>query len=253
MRLFLLRGLTLSSLFLLVSCQVFSPRDPDAAELHLRIGTSQLQSGFYPQALASLLQAESLDPENPMIQNNLGLAYLVREKYSLAETHLRRSLELKPDYSDAKNNLGRLLIEMGQYQTAIQILNEAEADLTYPNPEKPQINLGIAYFSLKQFNTAQKYFQKALTVQRDSCLAQNYFGRTFFEIKNFSLAAENLDRAVGYCKKDQFDEPHYYSGLAYYQMGLVDRATARLEEVVSLYPQGKYKVRAQEALKSIRR
>jgi len=240
------------SSFLLSGCGSFRESERESADLHLRVGTSQLQTGAYPQALVSLLKAESLDPDNQYVQNNLGLAYFVREKYAAAERHFRRALELDSKYSDARNNLGRVLIEAGKYREAISVLDEVATDLTYVNPEKPLINLGMAYFKLKEYNRASSHLLKALEVQRDNCIANSFLGRVYFESKNYSKATEQLDKAVGFCLRAQYDEPHYYSALSYYQAGEKTKAVARLEEIIKLYPEGKYLDRAKSMLKMIR-
>ncbi len=105
-------------LFTAASCASWGPRDPEQAELHLRVGSSLLESGSYPQALSELLKAEELDPENAMIQNNLGLVYFARERLELSEKHIRRAIALDPKFTDAKNNLGRVLIESKKYEEA---------------------------------------------------------------------------------------------------------------------------------------
>lgn len=241
-----------SVLLFITACGTFRNGEKESAALQLRVGTSQLQNGAYPQALATLLQAESLDPENAVIQNNLGLAYFVREKYQLAEKHLTRALEITPEYSDARNNLGRILIEQNRYQEAIAELNKVTQDLTYSNPEKPLLNLGIVYFQMKNYQNAKFYFTKTLDLQRDNCLAQSYLGRSLFELKQYPRASEQLDRAVGFCQRSQFDEPHYYSALSYYQAGNKSKASARLEEMIKLYPNGKYIEKAKSMLHEMR-
>jgi len=245
------------ALFLLLTivmaaCGSFRANEKDSAALHLRVGTSQLQSGAYPQALSSLLQAESLDPENAVVQNNLGLAYFVRERYSLAEKHIRRAVEINSEYSDARNNLGRVLIEQGKYQEAIIELNKVVQDLTYQSPEKPLLNLGLVYFQMKNYLNAKYYFTKTVDLQRDNCLAQSYLGRTLFELKQYQKASEQLDRAVGFCQRSLFDEPHYYSALSYYQAGNKSKSAARLEELIKLYSNGKYVEKAKKMLQEIR-
>ncbi len=221
--------------------------------LHLQTGTSLLSDGNFPQALSELLIAENLDPENATIQNNLGLVYFFRERTDLAETHLRKALKLLPEYTDARNNLARVLIERGKYNEAIQEAQIANNDLTYPNPEKPLINLGVAQFKLAHFEVAKRNFQKAVEIQRDNCLAQSYYGRTLYELRDYRRAAEALDRAVGFCQRSQFDEPHYYSALSYFELGQNEKAQARFEELLKLYPQGKYVDKAKTMLDTIQR
>lgn len=237
-----------------IACSsLFKKRDPEAALLHLKIGSSHLVNGNYPQALSELLTAHELDPENPEINNNLALAYFVRERFDLAENYLRRALSLNPKYSDARNNLGRVLIERMRYQEAIYELNKVIQDLTYMFPEKPLTNKGIALFKQKKYKESQEPLLKALSLKRDNCLAQSYFGRSLFEMKLYERASIALDNAIGFCQDEHFDEPHYYSALAYYQTGDVDKSVARFEEILRLYPDGKYRSSAQKMLKTIRR
>jgi type IV pilus assembly protein PilF len=237
----------------LFGCAFFSSRDKDTSDLYLKIGIGHLESGRYPQALSAFLAAEKVDPNNPLVQNNLGLAYFVRDKFDLAENHIRRAISIKSDFSDAKNNLGRVLIEKNQIAEAVTVLQEVMNDLTYVNPEKPLFNLGLAYFKLKRHREAREHFRKSLEIQKDNCLASNYYGRSLFELKEYFHAAEALDRAIGYCNASQFDEPQYFSGLAYYEIGEVDKSLARLDELLKLYPNGKYRAQAKAMLKNLKR
>ncbi len=228
-------------------------QDNEAAQLHLRLGTSYMNSGNYPQALNELLIAEKLDSSDAVIQNNLGLAYYFRGRPDLAENHLKKALSLKADYTDAKNNLGRVLIDLDKSKEAIDILQQATADLTYPYPEKPLLNLGMAFFAVGNYSAATVSLQKSIQYQRDNCLAQNFLGRIFYEQKIYEKAAAQLDKAAGFCMKSQYDEPNYYGALSYYQVGQKSKAEARLEEIINLYPNGKYSAKAKSMLEIIRK
>ncbi len=217
------------------------------------VGTSQLQDGSYPQALEELLRAQSYDPTNPAIQNNLGLAFFMRERFDLAEIHIRKALEINATYTDARNNLSRVLIERGQYPLAIAEAQKVIDDLTYPNPEKGLINQGVAFFKLNQFQRAKENFLKALGFQRDNCLANSFYGRSLLELKDHKNASEALDTAVGFCQRMQFDEPHYYSALAYFELGQKAKSENRFEELIRLYPQGKFSGKAKSMLEIIRK
>jgi Tfp pilus assembly protein PilF len=240
-------------LLLAAACSSISTENEETAKLHLKIGTSHLNNENYPQALTELLTAQELDPANPVIQNNLGLTYFFRERYDLAENHIRKALKLEPKYSDARNNLSRILIERGRYDEAVKEAQTVIQDLTYTSPEKPLINLGMAQFKLLQLAEAKKTFLKALDFQRDNCLANSYYGRTLFEMRDYERAAEALDRAAGFCQRSQYDEPHYYSALSYYQLGQKPKAEARFESLLKLYPNGRYTEKAKTMLETIRR
>ncbi len=245
------RGLTLliisSAFFALCACET-APKNKEAAQLHLQIGTAQLSGGNYPLAMKELQEANELDPENEMIENNLGLAYFVREKYELAEKHLSIALKIKPTYTDALNNLARIHIELGRYDIAIKELERVLNDLTYQSAEKAWVNLGLAYFKKGDYQVAKNKFTEAIKLNRTHCLAHTLFGRSELELEEFSRASMELDRAIIFCKQSRFDEPHYYSGISYFRLGNREKGIARMEEVLKYYPNGKYAARAKNMI-----
>lgn len=219
----------------------------------MRMGATQMESGDYPQALRNILQAEELDPTNPVIQNNLGLIYFFRERFDLAEKHFQKAISLDPTYSEARNNLSRVYLEQSKFDLAEKEVQVVLNDLTYPNPEKAQINFGLIKFNQKQFTAARAAFSKALKQVPDDCAASTYYGRTFFEVGDYSQAAEALDKAIGFCQKNMYDEPHYYSALAYYRLGDKSKSIARFEGLLKLYPSGTYREKAKGMLALIRK
>ena len=117
------RILIISTIVSVVSCSTApSKADHERAILHLQIGTAYLTSGQYPMAMTELLKAEQLDPTNPMILNNLGLAFYVRGKLKPAEEKFRAAIRSDGMYSVGKNNLSRVLIDTGRTAEAIRIL-----------------------------------------------------------------------------------------------------------------------------------
>jgi type IV pilus assembly protein PilF len=237
---------------LVSACASKGPTNQERAELYYRVGTGYLTAGNYPAALRELLRAVELDPDNPDIQNNLGLAYLVRNKYSKAEKHIRAAVETKPQFTEARNNLARILIEQRRYTEAIGQLQQCIQDLTYPFPEKSHSNLGLAYFRTKNYKMAAKHFKMSISLRSKSCATRNGYGRSLFELKDYTAAAQALDQAIDVCKTKKLDEPHYYSALAYYNLGQREQAIARFEEIIALYPQGQYSVKSKEMLKIIK-
>jgi type IV pilus assembly protein PilF len=225
----------------------------EKADLHQRIGLSFYEQGNYPSALREFLAAEQLNPKNAAIQNNLGLTYFMRERYDLSEKHIRKALDLMHGYTDARNNLGRILIEEGKYAEAEKELKLVLNDLTYTGQDRAYMNLGLVYFNQNQFEKARDQFAKSVGLQRDSCTANTYLGRSYFEMKQYEKASEVLDNAIGYCQKNFFDEPHYYSALTYYRLGKTDKSTARFEEILKLYPQGQYRDKSRAMLEILKK
>lgn len=242
-------GLTL---LLCASCATNNEDSQRKALLHLQAGTHFLSTGNYPGAMNELLQAQELEPRNPTIQNNLGLAFYVRGKFNEAEEHFRKAVSYQQKYTEARNNLGRTLIELGKLNEAIKELTIATNDLTYPTPEKSYSNLGLAYFRKRDYVTASTNFAKSLQMQANSCNTMNYYGQTLFEQKKYVPAAESFDRAITICKKDNFDEPYYFAGLSYMKAGQREQSVARLEQLLQQFPKTAYQAKAQTLLDILR-
>jgi Tfp pilus assembly protein PilF len=239
-------------LIVFASCQsTQDARNKQKADLHLRLGTSSLEKGNFPDALKDLLVAETLDSNNPLIQNNLGLAYYMRDRVDQAEVHIRRAIEIEPKFTDAKNNLGRVLIAKKKYSESKKILNEVLEDLTYPFQGKVYINLGLACFEETQFNDAKDYFLKAITFDRENCLAQNYYARTLLELKDFKRAITGFDKAEAFCSKQSFDEPAYFSAVTSYRMGDIYKAKLKFEALVD--KNSTYREKAEQMLEILRK
>lgn len=238
--------------FIFSACSQRSIKSEQRAHYHLQIGNGLLSKGLYPAALSEFLKAEELDPENAVIQNQLGLAYFVRNQVDKAETHFKKAIFLEPKFTEARNNLGRVYIEKKQYRSAIQELNVAAKDLLYSEPDKIQSNLGLAFFNLKDYSQAEKYFYEALKIQRKNCFALTYYGRSLYELSSYDKAAESLDLAMETCKNLKVEDPYYYSALSYMKTGQREQAVARLEEGLNLYPQGELAPKARSMLEILK-
>ena len=69
------------------------------------LGHVKFVEGNYDAALDALDRAAKLDPQNPQIQNLLGVALAQKGLRAQAETALRKAVELDPEYGDAHKNL----------------------------------------------------------------------------------------------------------------------------------------------------
>lgn len=234
---------------MVVGCASSSKKEESL--VYLKLGTTQLIQGNYQQALSSLIQAEQLNSDDPIVQNNLGLAYFVRKEFVRAETHLRKAIDLNPKYTDARNNLGRVHIELTRYDEAIAELGEVIKDLSYTTVEKGYVNLGLAYIKKGEPSKALVQLKKGIDANRKFCPAHNYYGEALFGLQKYQEAAESFETALKLCNNN-YEEAHYNSGLSYYKIGQKEKAKARLEEVVKLYPESEVAGKARAMLKIIR-
>lgn len=225
----------------------------EKAVLHQANGQSLYENQNYPLALKEFLAAESNDPDNASIQNNLGLTYFMKERFQIAVKHFEKAVELDPKFTDARNNLARTYTEVGRYQEAEKMLTVVLNDLTYTAQERAYINMGLNFFIQKKYSPAKDNFLKAMDIQPDNCLANTYYGRSFFELKDYNASIAALDKAIEFCQKLLIDEPHYFSALSYYRLGEKQKSITRFEEVIKLYPNGKYADKSKGMLNIIKR
>ncbi len=118
--------------------------------------------GEYTAALASFLAAEKLIPQDPYLQNSIGLAYMGKKKNALAVAAFQKALTLKPDYTQARNNLGAAFLRQRKWNQAIACFKKVLDDLIYPTPHFPLSNIGWVYLGKKDYTKARIYFLKAL-------------------------------------------------------------------------------------------
>lgn len=208
----------------------------EKAYFHAQMALGHFNKGDFPRALGQYLEAEKSDPKNENIQNQLGLTYYMLKKPTQALEHFDRAISLKSNFTEAKNNKARVLIEVGRYEEARALLREVRADLTYPNPHKVDINLGLLEFERGQFETAKRHFLAALKVDRENCPVYTYYARSMYELGQYREADPVLNRAIEVCRGMDTPEPLYFSGMNYYKLGDTARAKARFREVMELYP-----------------
>ncbi|PIU00391.1 MAG: hypothetical protein COT74_05520 [Bdellovibrionales bacterium CG10_big_fil_rev_8_21_14_0_10_45_34] len=236
--------------FLLVNACATTPRDEQSAALHMQIGAGHLENGNYPAALKELQIAAKLDPNNAEIQNNLALAYFVRERHLKAEEHLKRALEIDPKFTEAKNNLARTYHDTGQYDACISMAAEVVKDLTYSTPEKGYLHKGMCLLEKGKYAEAKADFLEALKISSSMCTAQFYIGQIFYRQNKFDVAAEGFDRALKMCQ-NKYPAAHYFSALARLHSGHKEEAIIRLEEVTKIYPESDITKKAAQLLKAV--
>ncbi len=240
---------TLILVVFLGACQSSDKGNHKVAYSHFRLGVNLLAQGKKPEALEQFLIAKELDPDSALISNHLGLAYYFLQEYEHAVVALKEAIDLKPKYSEAHNNLGRVYIDMSDYSAARKHLSVAANDLTYGAKDKVWLNLGLSYFFENRYDKSESYFLKSISLNRNNCLGYNYYGRVQIEKEQYQQAAKALDQAIYHCKRKGFDEPHYYSAIAFFRLGFKEKAIARLEEGLKKFPKGPNREKIEEMIK----
>lgn len=119
------------------------------------------QLGRYPEAIQSLREAQRSEPNNPILQNNLG--YLLLERGGdLAEAArlIQAAVNLEPESSSVQDSWGWVLFRQGNYEASEKALRKA-SDL---NPYSPEVrrHLGETLLKLGREEEALEQWERAL-------------------------------------------------------------------------------------------
>ena len=145
--------------FWVVSCATANIEEQKKQGEALRnLGEEYYKQGDYTSALRELLKSEAHYPDDPFLQNDLGLTYKAKKRLDLAVKHFRKALEIKPDYAPAKNNLGTVYLDKKEWDTAIKYFKEVLENMLYATPHLALANLGWAYYNKKKYTISETYY-----------------------------------------------------------------------------------------------
>ena len=154
--------------------------------------------------MQELLKAQKLNPEDPLIYNTIGMAYINKENFQLAIENFKKALDLKPDYSEARNNLGSAYLGLEQWDNAIPIFKAMIGDVLYTKPHYPLTNLGWAYYNKGDYKTAESYLKEALEMQPDYAIAQMHLGRVYLVTGRLHQARKTFEHVAESNPKNPF-------------------------------------------------
>ncbi len=214
------------------------------AEAARNLGEAYLAQGNFTLALRELLKAESLNPEDPFVQNYLGLAYMGKEKLDTAITHFQKALAINPGYAPARNNLGTAYVAKQDWDAAIDTFKQVADDILYATPHFPLSNLGWAYYNNGNYELAEQYYKEALDIEPEFPIAQKGLARTYMAMSRPAEAVDTLEKAID--KNPRMAELHLELGRAYAALNRREKALDAFNKAIALNPESEV---AQEAQK----
>ncbi len=208
---------------LLISCNTEAKKQQiRLGEASRNLGEAYMASNNYTAALRELLKAESMNPDDPYLQNDLGLVYLNKNRYDKAVAHFQKALAIDPGYAPARNNLGTAYLAREDWDLAIATFQEVAEDLLYATPHFPMANMGWAYYKKGEFEKAVEAYQSALDLQPTFIVALRGLGKTYMAMGRVKDAIEPLDKAIEVAPK--VADLHFEIGMAYLRLQRTDKA-----------------------------
>jgi tetratricopeptide (TPR) repeat protein len=128
--------------------------------------------GETEKALAFLLKAKSIEPENPEILFDFGKVCLERGLFDDSLAALRKAVELRPDNDSYQYVLASANVGKKQFDVARSLLS----NLLKKHPEDPILNyaMGAVFFLEMNLDEATKFYESSLRID-PAQLASNYY------------------------------------------------------------------------------
>jgi tetratricopeptide (TPR) repeat protein len=189
--------------------------NPNHGQAFFQIGYCLASMGKRQEAIEPYQKALQLEPQNPIILNNLCGAYGNSGRYGEAVKSCQEAIQLKPDLAEAYNNLGWSYRQMGRYQDAIQSCKQAIR--LQPDLATAHYNLGNGYAALKRYQEAADSYKQAIRIEFDYAEAHLNLGAAYNQMGRYEEAIDSYKRALQL--KPLMPEGHLNLGMTYLKMG----------------------------------
>ena len=208
--------------------------------------------GDLEKALAILIQARKLNPDDAGVQYDLGMIGLRMSLFSDAVTAFENVLNLRPDDPQAFYGLGRSKMALAEFDEGQQAFERyvrlrpddasgyyalgltfealqrtAEAREQYeksivlqPQQTESYFHLGLIEREGGNLNAAQEKFERVLKRAPQHAGALTGMGRIRFQQKQYAEAADFLKKAID--SQPKLREAHYYLGMVDARLGRKD-------------------------------
>ena len=109
------------------------------ADAHLGLALCQAAARRFGEVYVTLLEAERLEPDNPVVFANMGIVLADMGRHADAITALRRALALDPDFHEARFNLARAFARAGQRNDAAREAQDLLTRLPATAPQRGEV------------------------------------------------------------------------------------------------------------------
>jgi len=209
----------------------------EEAKLYLRMGVRYLEMGMLKTAKENLEVAEDIDSNNAAIHNSLGALYERMRLFPKAREQYQIAISLDTENAGAKNNYGRFLCERGNYEAAMELLNEA---LLMPlNNRKWFVYTNIGLCELRKGNKklAEGNFRNALQMNKNYSPALSEMQKISYHSAKYMSARAFLERYLAVAKHSP--ETLWYAVQTERSLGNKKLAESYIYKLNNLFPTSK--------------
>ena len=219
----------------------------------LRLADRLIKAGQYEQAIAPLLQAARLLPNNHVVLNHLGMACLLTRRLPEAITWFRRSIAAQPAFARAHFNLGLALAQSGDFDGALAAHRQAVA--LAPGLAEAHGRVGDILLRKAMRSEAAAAYGKAAAAAPGTAFGMLCAAKGLAAQDRTSEAEEQLRRVIAHdpsgAEASRWRaEAHLALGHVLDEAGRFDEAVTHFERSIALAP---WQVTAYQGLVSSRK
>jgi predicted O-linked N-acetylglucosamine transferase (SPINDLY family) len=173
-------------------------------------GDQAIKINKLEQALQFYQQSLEINPNQPNVYNNQGIALYYLKQLDAALSSYDQALALNPDYAQAYNNRGLTLHDLKQFDEALVNFNQAIA--LKSDYAEAYNNLGLTLSNLKRLDEALINYERAITLNPDYAEAYVNHGTALYELKRFEEALISYQNAI--TLKPDNEKAYFNQGVA---------------------------------------
>jgi tetratricopeptide (TPR) repeat protein len=164
---------------------------PTVAEYRYLLGVALMQAGDLVAAVDALQQAQRLEPDRELTLVALGLALNGRKLYSMAEPHLRRSLELQPANIEAVAALAEAQEGIGNLEEADTLARRVLASSA--NHATANLVVGLVLMKQQRYADARDALLKTVAADPTSSRAHYQLSLAYARLGDAASSEKHLE------------------------------------------------------------
>jgi Tfp pilus assembly protein PilF len=190
------RASSLLALALLAGCATPTERDISLAFQHRQLAEAKLSQGENELAIKEYQRSLELFAGDPETHFGLAEAYQRKQRLDLAEKHLLEAARLRPDHHEARLNLGVVWLLQERWPEAIAQFKELAEEPTFIRPARALVNLGWAQYKSGDLGGARVTFEQALQSERANYVAHLDLGIVLYDQGDVVEAIRHFEQVL---------------------------------------------------------
>ncbi len=181
------------------------------------------------EALPFAIKALELGPTIKAVHENYSHLEEIFERFDLDQRKIKEHIFLHPDSPETYFKVANFIQDQNEYEKALLYYQEA-LNLNPADSLRLKILKRIAHIYLNEYQQPLKaieYYQKALEIQMDSAVLNEYLGLAYFKAKNYKSAIERLSKSLSLVKLSM---PEYHLMQA---KGYLAEEEGKIEEAIN--------------------